>query len=184
MKVNIKGKELSYDGRRESLLVSYIAQNFSTKAKFTKKFDDELLGFIDLAPKMEPEHLVIVRWHAGYEFGHPMDYYGIGAIACKSIQPWKHHTVDHLIQHRNPFSKINGTLLDQITLKYNPKKATIIESDDSLNNYFLYQSKIIKALEKLGFAYKLSFQSSEEDLLTGMSSLENHLDSIFDNYKE
>ena len=165
MDVNLKGNEISYNGRRESLLVSYIAQNCSSEAQFRKKIDGELLGFVGLVPEMGPEHLVVLRWHAGYEFGHLMDYYGIGAIACKSVKHWKHHQVDHLIQHRNPFAKVTTpTLLNQISLDYDSGTANVMEGNDSMNNYFLPQIKLEKALKKAGFKSEYSMLDFVEEV--------------------
>ena len=164
MNVDIKGNKISYDGRKESLLVSYISQNF-TSEELRKKIDDELLRFASFVPSMKPEHLVVLRWQVGYEFGNPMDYYGIGAIACNSVKPWKYHETDHLIQHRNPFAKIrNTTLLDQISLDYISKTATLIEGNDSFHNYYLDQEKLEKAFKKAGFKCEYSKLAKVEDV--------------------
>ncbi len=184
MKLDIKGNEISYDGRRESLLVSYLAQNCSSKAHFRKKIDGELLGFVGLVPEMGPEHLVVLRWHAGYEFGYPMDYYGIGAIACKSIKPWKHHQVDHLIQNKNPFAKVTDpTLLNQISLDYDSRTANVMEGNDSMNNYFLSQEELERALKEAGFkcGYSMLADPEEVDEVL-MGPFEDYLDIVVEDY--
>ena len=152
MKVYLTKNEISFDGRKESLLVSYATQNCSDEREFRKKINNELLGFVDIVPEMGPEHLIVVRWHSGYELGYPTDYYGLGAIACESIKPWRYHEVDHIIQHKNPFGKIiNAKLLNQISLDYDSRTALIKEGNDGRYNYFLPQVEINEALEKLGF---------------------------------
>jgi len=154
MKANIGSNEISYDGRKESLLVSIMAQNCDDDSEFRKKIDGELLGFAKLIPLMEPEHLVVVSWLAGYDMGYPMDYYGIGAIACSTIKPWKYHHVDHIIQHRNPFSKLtDAKLLAEISLDHSAKNAGIMEWRDSMYNYFLPQVDLEKVFGKIGFSY-------------------------------
>ncbi|MCG2719986.1 MAG: hypothetical protein L6266_04640 [Nanoarchaeota archaeon] len=176
MEVDINSNKIIFDGRKSSLLVSYIRQKFEEE-EFIDKIDDKLIRFIDLIPKMEPEHLVVLRWHAGYELGHPMDYYGVGAIACKSIKPWKHHLVDHLIQDRNPFAKIiDSTLLAQIVLNYDSKIANLKEGYDSMNLFFASDVTLRRALKKVGFQQQYSeLAGFDEDV-----AKDNFEDSAFD----
>lgn len=164
MKVNIGNNEISYDGRKESLIISVMAQKYGDNSEFFEKINGELLEFAGLIPKMNPEHLAIVAWQAGYEFGHPMDYYGVGAIACSTIKPWEYHPVDHLIQSKKPFSKISGAeLLALISLDHDSKKAQILEGQDDMYNYSLPQTDLETILRKVGFSCEFLPLFGEED---------------------
>lgn len=178
MKTNVFGMfDFSFDGRKQSLLVSHAFQNFSDKYELKEKVNKEFMNFMELVPKMQPEHIVTVRWHSGYEFGYPTDYYGIGAISCKSIQPWKHHSVDHIIQDKNPFRKLpndylpiySHSLLGKITFDYNSKErigakvfngSNTMDGDDGFLDEFNFPDELHGFLEKESFNYKFYSMSS------------------------
>ena len=168
MKTDIFGIfDFSFDGRKQSLLISHALQNFSNKDDLNKKVSREFMNFMGLVPKMQPEHIVAVRWNAGYEFDCPMDYYGIGAISCNSIQPWKHHSVDHIIQDKNPFRKLpykdvpffSPSLLGKVSFDYNARErigAKIFAGKDfsSNNNYNIPEEELFEFLKKENFNYQ------------------------------
>jgi hypothetical protein len=123
-----------------------------------------MIGLVD---KMEPEQIVLVRWHSGYELGYPNDYYGVGAISCNSIKPWNYHQVDHVIQNRNPFSKIktsNPKLLGKIEIDYENKKILVSEGYDDMNGYYL--PELEESFKRLGFSvenFYLNLKSEESE---------------------
>ncbi|MFA5887212.1 MAG: hypothetical protein WC852_00690 [Candidatus Nanoarchaeia archaeon] len=177
MEINIGGYTIEYDGKKHSLLVSFAAQNCPDKSQLVEKVNKELLGFISLVPSMRPEHLVIVNWYAGYELGHPMEYYGIGVVGCKSIQPWKYHPVDHIIQRRNPFSQIRGSMLDHIMINYDTKTAAVSEGKDEMYNYRMQHAKIKSAMKVQGFKCNFCPLVSDEDIIDVMTDIADFTES-------
>ncbi|HYD02725.1 MAG TPA: hypothetical protein VEC16_00340 [Alphaproteobacteria bacterium] len=166
MRLEIDGNEISYDSRKDSLLISVLVQNYDNKSKFEKKVNGQLIEFASLIPKMMPEQLLIVEWHSGYSLGHPSDYIGIGAIACKSIKPWKHHLVDHIIHHKKPFSKIQDIkLLNQLSIDYESKIVNIFEQTSNSFGYYVPQKTLDSALKKAGFRTEYSsFKTGNDEI--------------------
>ena len=167
MKLNIGKNEIDFDMRKESLLISVLCQKLKSNDVLERKINKQVKEFIDLAPKMRPKHIVVTRWHSGYELGFPNDYYGIGAISCDTIKPWKSKFVDHLIQNKNPFKKIlNPKLLNQITFDYKNISAMILEGNDSFSNYY-FLDEIYNQIKKIGFSINLKQLENWENVSLG-----------------